>query len=161
MVNVISQIPFSRELTQINANILVDYGTRVVWLHGHQAEEPEVEKSALAALYETGFVAIEEMEAVGLIGQGFEGDGLTDGLLHVVAAGIELGVLARHFDVDRGGFYAPQAALPPFGDHDLFDEIGFDLITRLQADEIGIERFLKAVLRLISEEDSFGGKAVA
>ena len=143
------------------SNLSLDYGTRFVWFHGHHAEEPEVEEGALAGLDEAGFVAIHEVEALGFIGQGFEGDGLAGGLLDADAAGVEVGVMARHFEVDRCGFNAPEPALPPFGHNDLFNEIGLDLIARLEAEEVSIEYLLEAFLGLISKKDSFGGEAVA
>ena len=136
---------------------MFSYGSRFVW---HEAEEAEIKEGTLAGLAEAGFVPIEEVEAVGMIGQSFEGHGLTRRLIEAAEFGVEAGVLALHFEVEGSGFNGPEAALTPLGDDDFFNEIGFDAIARLEAKEIGIEGLLETLLGFIGEEDGLGGEAV-
>ena len=146
----------------MNANVsggnqLFSSGTRFVW---HEAEEAEIEEGTFAGLAEAGFVAIEEVEAVGMIGERFEGHGLTGRLIEAAEFGVEVGVLALHFKVEGSGFNGPEAALTPLGDDDFLNEIGFDSVARLEAKEIGIERLLETLLGFVSEEDGLGGEAM-
>lgn len=147
---------------RMNANVLggnqlFGGGTRFV---RHEAEEAEIEEGTLAGLAEAGFVAIEEVEAVGMIGQSFKGHGLTGRLIEAAEFGVEIGVLALHFEIEGSGFNGPETALTPLGDDDLLNEIGFDAVARLEAKEIGIESLLEALLGFVSEEDGLGGEAM-
>jgi hypothetical protein len=56
----------------------------------------------------------------------------------------ELRVLAVHFVIERGSFHGPGAALAPFRDGHLLDQIHFDVTLRLEMIDITAESLLEA-----------------
>jgi hypothetical protein len=109
-------------------------------------------------LDEARFIAIEKVQAVGVVGERFEGDGLTGRLIHTVEFDADTGILALHFEIEGSTFNGPEAALTPLSNDDFFNEIGFDAIARLEAEEIGIESLLEALRGLVGEKNRFGGE---
>ncbi len=105
--------------------------------------------------FEAGFVAVQQIEHVGFIAHGAEGD-KREG--RIVLAFVT--ARATDFLVEPGGLAVPDALLTPAGDGHSFDEIalggGFGLVLVEERGEQGAKFFL----RFAGEDDFFREEAV-
>ncbi len=107
-----------------------------------------------------GFVAADQREGAGLVGEFDEGErgahvGRNErvGFVHIIALGVEL-------VIERGGFDGPHALLAPArGDH-FFDEIELDVVGRLEAADVGFAAGQVIGPVLGSEDDGCGSEPV-
>jgi hypothetical protein len=104
---------------------------------------------------EAGFVAMDEVETAGIVGQGGEGGGEAFGLR---GGGMEV---VFEFLIEGGGFDGPEAAqAPDGGDHFLDQSLSGEIGGGEAAEEILVE-FAESVGGLVGEEDAVGQNAVA
>jgi hypothetical protein len=104
---------------------------------------------------EAGFVAMDEVETAGIVGQGGEGGGEAFGLR---GGGKEV---VFEFLVEGGGFDGPEAAqAPDGGDHFLHQSLSGEVGGGETAEEIFVE-FAESVGGLVGEEDAVRQDAVA
>jgi len=104
---------------------------------------------------EAGFVAMDEVETAGIVGQGGEGGGETFGIR---GGGMEV---VFEFLIEGGGFDGPEAAqAPDGGDHFLDQRLSGEVGGGEAAEEILVE-FAEGVGGLVGEEDAVGQDAVA
>src|SRR5204863_1243968 len=70
-----------------------------------------------------GFVAQDQSEGAGLVGQRAEGGGEQYAAIDGVESRLKLGFLSDHFEIDEGGFDGGGAAKAPGGGEHLGDEV--------------------------------------
>ncbi|HEY4365454.1 MAG TPA: hypothetical protein VGN17_31120 [Bryobacteraceae bacterium] len=100
-----------------------------------------------------GLEAMKEGEGARVVGEVLEGDGGDDGSSGEGRVGFGL---AGHFELEAGGFDAPEAEESPAGgDHDL-DQEGFGGVSGLELEEEGGGEVVEAVGGLAVEEDGGG-----
>ena len=75
----------------------------------------EADESLFVGAAVTRFVAAQVGEQLGLVGQGLIGQCEASGLVDLLELRVHLLLLQIHFEVDRGAFDGPEAALAPFG----------------------------------------------
>lgn len=117
-------------------------------------EGDELIEGAVELAVEGGFVAVDEVEDAGLIGESAEGAGGADG-------GGTVGVVEGHFLVDDGLFDTPGAHLAPVGGGEFLDEGAGGGGGGLMFEGELMEEFIEEGLGLVVEDDGLGEEAVA
>jgi hypothetical protein len=130
------------------------FGVKFV-VGGEFLELEQGQEGAAIDQVEAGFVAMDEVETAGIVGQGGEGGGKAFGLR---GGGIQL---VFEFLIEGSSFDGPEAAqAPDGGDHFLDEGLGGKVGGGETAEEILVE-FAEGVGGLVGEEDAVGQDAVA
>jgi hypothetical protein len=123
----------------------------------------EVDEGALILAAVADFVAIEEFEGAGVVGEIGKGEGSVHGRdLVVLLIGVRVAGALLYVDgVDVVGHLdAPEAAATPVGDRHDFDETALDGVFRLEEFVEFGKKFGEAWSRLAGENDGGGEQAV-
>jgi hypothetical protein len=108
----------------------------------------------------SGFVTARKEQGFRLVGQGPEGQGEAAGMVDFLIFGVDLFCLAVHFEVKKGGFVGPIAALAPFRYDHFVDQVALDVVGRLEFFVVSGCEFLVGFGVFIRKQDGFGRQAV-
>ena len=99
-------------------------------------------------------------QSFGFVRQRREGCSATHVLVVFLEALFEVRGLGIHFDVEHGGFEAPDAAETPTGGYDVGEKVDFDLVGGLKIVDVLVQHFCELLGVLALEDQGFGGQAV-
>jgi len=123
------------------------------------AEEEKTAEGAGELAVGGGFVAVEEGEGAGVVGEGAEGEDGASGAVGLAFAGGGVGLL-HDFVVDGGVFEGPETELAPAAPGHGFDGGGFGWSLRVEFAADFVDEFVEAGGGFAVEEETSGEEAV-
>ena len=96
-------------------------------------------------------------ESLGFVRQRLEGRASTHVFVVFLETFFEVRGLGIHFDIDHGGFEAPDATQTPTGGYYVGDEVDFDRVGRRKIIEVVIQHFRELDRVFVLEDQGLGG----
>ena len=122
------------------------------------AQKIESGEGAIVLTVETGFVAIEEIEAAGVVGEVTEGEAGDGGGIEGLEVRTDAEAVFLNGDV--GAFDVPDAAETPAADGHILDEVALDLVGGMEQVPHGLGEPGELGLGFAIKGDGPGEKAV-
>jgi hypothetical protein len=107
-----------------------------------------------------GFVAIEECEGFGLVGETAEGEGQAAVAVGLHEFFVDVVLLAFHFQIQQCAFHREDSLEAPAGRDELFDETVFDGALGFEVGHAGLSQVLIFLFGFVGEDEVFRVQAV-
>lgn len=107
-----------------------------------------------------GFVAVEQGENFGVVGERPEGEIEARVAVDAVVVLLHFVLLVDHFDVERGGLDREDAFEAPASGDQLLDQAEFDLVAGFEGGQVGVAHRLEFLFGFIGEDEIAGVEAM-